>query len=59
MQAGLAMVGGALGAWAWFLDRDLLWLAGAALMLANWPFTALAIMPPNKRLLAMIAALAT
>ncbi len=53
MQAGLAVVGGALASWAWFLDRNLLWLLGAALMLANWPFTAFAIMPTNKRLLAM------
>ncbi len=53
IQAGLAIVGGALGIWAWYLERDLLWLLGAALLLANWPFTMLVIMPTNKKLLAM------
>lgn len=56
MQAGLAVVGGALGVWAWLREEDLLWLFGAILMLANWPFTALAIMPTNKKLLAMSTA---
>ena len=53
MQAGLAMVGGALAIWAWTTDGGLLWLVGALLLLANWPFTAIAIMRTNKKLLAM------
>ena len=53
MQAGLAVFGGALSIWAWAEEGDLVWLAGAVLMLANWPFTAIVVMPGNKRLLAM------
>ena len=53
VQAGLAVAGGALAIWAWQLDEDLLWLLAALLMLANWPFTALVIMPVNKKLQAI------
>lgn len=28
----------------------MLWIAGSATLLANWPFTLIAIMPTNKRL---------
>jgi uncharacterized membrane protein len=53
MQAPLALLGFLLGAAAWWqTDRTLL-LVGAVLMLANWPFTYLAIMPTNNRLSAL------
>lgn len=53
IQAGLAVVGGAAGLIAWYQTREWQWLAGALTLLANWPFTLVALMPTNKRLLAM------
>lgn len=50
MQASLAFVGFLAGAAAWMQDGNWGWLAGALLLLANWPFTLLAIMPTNKAL---------
>ncbi len=56
MQAPLALLGAALGMLAFFGGYEWRWLLGAALMLANWPFTLLVIMPVNKRLGAMTGA---
>ena len=52
MQASLAVLGGISGALAWWASRDGLWLAGAIVLVANWPFTLLVIMPTNLRLMA-------
>lgn len=53
MQAGLAVLASLAGGLAFWRSRDLFWLAGAALMLANLPFTLIVIAPINNELLAL------
>ena len=50
MQATLAVLAGLAGLAAWWELRGTLWLVGALLMLTNWPWTLIAIMPVNKKL---------
>ena len=50
MQATLALLAGVAGLAAWRQLGGTLWLIGALLMLANWPWTLIAIMPVNRKL---------
>ncbi len=50
MQASLALASALFGLLAFWFARDWRWLAGAALIFANWPYTLTAILPVNKRL---------
>ncbi len=52
IAAGLACLG------AWWVNRDWRYVAGGVLMLANWPWTLLAIAPINNALLAISSAAA-
>ncbi len=53
MQAPLAIAGFVLGLAAWWQTGHGAWVAGALLMIANWPVTFFAIMPTNDRLMAI------
>lgn len=50
MQASLAVFGACLGTLEWLVSGNAIWFVGALLILANWPYTLLAIMPVNKKL---------
>jgi Domain of unknown function (DUF1772) len=53
MQAPLAIIGFLLGTAAWWFSGRALFLAGALLMLANWPWTLFVMMPTNMALMAI------
>lgn len=48
MQASLGR-----GLLAWWQTGDWHWLLGAALLVANWPYTLAVMMPTNNRLMAI------
>jgi hypothetical protein len=51
MQASLAVIGFLLGIAATLSQSDSRWLVGAVALVANWPFTLIAIMPTNNLLM--------
>jgi hypothetical protein len=51
MQAPLALLSFLLGLVSWWQTGEAVWLLGSVLMLANWPYTLLVLMPVNKRLM--------
>jgi hypothetical protein len=52
MQASLAVLGFVFGAAAWWQTGRLAFLVGALVLLGNWPYTLLGVMPTNKALAA-------
>jgi Anthrone oxygenase len=53
MQASLAVLGFVFGLLAWTQTGETRFLYGALILVANWPWTLLAIMPTNNKLMAM------
>jgi hypothetical protein len=51
MQGPLAIIGFSLGLIAARAEMDWRWVAGAFVLLANWPFTLIVILPANKLLM--------
>ena len=53
MQAPLAVIGFLLGVLAWWQTGAWAWLIGAVVLIANWPYTLLGVLPTNNRLMAL------
>lgn len=53
MQASLAVAGFLCGIAAWIGAHDIRWLVGALILVANWPYTLIGIMPTNNAIKAI------
>ena len=53
MQAPLAIAGFLLGFLAWRQTDNWRWLLGATVLIANWPYTLIGIMPTNHKIMAI------
>jgi Domain of unknown function (DUF1772) len=53
IQAPLAVAGFLLGLLAWWQTGNWRWAVGAALLIANWPYTLIGIYPTNNRIKAI------
>ncbi len=51
MQAPLAVIGFLLGVLAWWQTETWRWIVGALILISNWPYTLLGIMPTNRKLM--------
>ena len=51
MQVTLALVAMAAGIFSWYETRQTMWLVGSGLIFAVIPFTAIVVMPTNRKLL--------
>ncbi len=52
MQASLAIVGFLLGLLAGWQTENRWWLLGAVVLISNWPYTLVGMMPTNRKLMA-------
>ena len=52
MQSTLAVLSGLAGIYSYTQTQDWRYILGAVLILANWPYTLLVILPTNLKLLA-------
>ncbi len=53
MQASLAVTGFVFGMSAWWMTGNWRWALGAVVLVANWPYTLLGMLPTNNKLMAI------
>ncbi len=53
MQSTLAIAAGFAGIVTWWMSRNWRWMLGTALILLNWPYTLIMLLPVNNELMAI------